>query len=336
MRGLEHVEQSSTPAQTGSDQSGSDQSGSDQTGRDQLSGELETLITESVNESYRDLDTWSTAELVRAMNAEDALVPQAVAMAQAEITRAIDGIADRLADGGRLFYLGAGTPGRLGVLDASEIPPTFGVGPDLVVGVIAGGSRAIQHAVENAEDQGGQAAADLTELQVTAADAVVGIAASGRTPYVVGGLQWARDQGAFTVAVSSNPDAAASKVAEIGIEVVVGPEFITGSTRLKAGTAQKMVLNMISTIAMVRLGKTYGNLMVDLKVSNDKLRSRAERTVILATGTSPENARDALASVNGSVKEAILVISTGLPADQARERLRRHQGFLRAAIESHD
>lgn len=321
MRGLEPVEQSSTPAPTD---------------RDEISGELETLITESVNESYRDLDTWSTAELVRAMNAEDALVPQAVAMAQAEITQAIDGVADRLARGGRLLYLGAGTPGRLGVLDASEIPPTFGVGPDLVVGVIAGGSRAIQHAVENAEDQSGQAADDLSALGVTAADAVVGIAASGRTPYVVGGLEWARNAGAFTVAVSSNPDAAASHVAEVGIEVVVGPEFITGSTRLKAGTAQKMVLNMISTIAMVRLGKTYGNLMVDLKVSNDKLRSRAERTVVLATGASEQQAREALAAADGSVKEAILVVSTGLSAEDARERLKRHNGFLRAAIQSQD
>ncbi|GAA2095674.1 N-acetylmuramic acid 6-phosphate etherase [Microlunatus panaciterrae] len=299
--------------------------------REQVRGELDLLITESVNEAYRDLDTWSTTDLVRAMNAEDQQVPQAVAAAEVEIAAAVDGVAERIANGGRLLYVGAGTPGRLGVLDASEIPPTFGVSPDLVVGVIAGGTVAIQHAVENAEDRADQGAADLEALGVGPKDAVVGIAASGRTPYVLGALQYAREAGAFTVAVSSNPGSTASSVAEVGIEVVVGPEFITGSTRLKAGTAQKLVLNMISTLAMIRLGKTYGNLMVDLQATNDKLRSRALRTVMLATGASAEVARTTLDTVQGSVKEAILVIKTGLAPAEARDLLARHGGRLRAA-----
>jgi N-acetylmuramic acid 6-phosphate etherase len=282
-------------------------------------------------EGQRDLDTLSTARLVTLMNQHDESVPPAVAAVLPTIATAIDDIAERMRDGGRLIYIGAGTPGRLGIVDASECPPTFNVDPSLVVGIIAGGDGAIRIAVENAEDDPQGGADALAEIGLSAGDVVVGISASGRTPYVVGALEYAVGVGALTVALACNSRSTIGRVADHSIEVVVGPELIAGSTRLKAGTAQKLVLNMISTIAMIRLGKTYGNIMVDLRATNEKLRARAERTVMLVTDCSPTEAADALTRSEGSVKTAILMLLRGLGADEARASIASAHS-LRAAL----
>ncbi|MCX7523358.1 N-acetylmuramic acid 6-phosphate etherase [Microbacterium sp. STN6] len=302
--------------------------------RAQLRSQLAGLSTESVNDELRDLDTLPTSQLVASMNAQDAEAPVAVARESQNIATAIDGISERLAHGGRLIYVGAGTPGRLGVLDASECPPTFGTDPSLVVGLIAGGDAALRTAIENAEDDGAAAIRQLSELRLSHADAVVGISASGRTPYVVAALGHAREVGAFTVGVACNRHSPVGEAAEVRIEVEVGPEFITGSTRLKAGTAQKLVLNMISTITMVRLGKTYGNTMVDLRATNEKLRARAEATVMRVAEVDAAPAARALAEADGSLKEAIMMLRTGLPYAEARAVLAAHGGYLRRAIEA--
>lgn len=301
---------------------------------DTLRRQLATMATESINENTTEIDRVSTIEQVRLMNAEDAQVAAAVAQCSAEIAQVIDAVAERMGAGGRLIYVGAGTAGRMGVLDASEIPPTFGLDPDRVVGVIAGGRHAIESSVEDAEDRADVGAQDLAGLAVGPTDAVIGIAASGRTPYVIGALEHACGVGAYTAALSCNAGAAISAAAQTGIEVVVGPEVITGSTRLKAGTAQKMVLNMISTLTMIKLGKTFGNLMVDVKASNDKLRRRSERLVMSATGTDAATARSTLDSVDQSVKTAILVLSTHLDPATAASLLAEHDGYLRTAIEA--
>ncbi|WP_086832356.1 N-acetylmuramic acid 6-phosphate etherase, partial [Streptomyces sp. NRRL B-24572] len=227
---------------------------------------------------------------------------------------------------------GAGTAGRLGVLDASECPPTFNTDPSQVVGLIAGGPSAMVKAVEGAEDSKELAVADLTALGLTADDTVVGISASGRTPYAVGAVEHARAHGALTIGLSCNADSALAAAAEHGIEVVPGPELLTGSTRLKAGTAQKLVLNMISTITMIRLGKTYGNLMVDVRASNDKLQARSRRIVALATGAPDEQIETALAAADGEVKTAILMILADVDAETAEQRLTASRGHLRAAL----
>lgn len=301
---------------------------------DAVRDEIKGLATERVNERYSTLDEWSTLRLVQAMNDEDAGVAHAVAEAAEPIAEAVDAIAARMAEGGRLLYLGAGTPGRLGVLDASEIPPTFGLSPDRVVGVIAGGDTAIRTAVEGAEDDADLGAHDVSSREVGSHDAVVGISASGRTPYVLGALREAADRGALTVGLSCNSDSPLGAAADIAIEVVVGPELVSGSTRLKAGTAQKMVLNMLSTLTMIRRGKTYGNLMVDVQITNAKLRARAERTVALATGCELDEAARALSEADCSVKLAILLILSGLPVNAARKHLDDADGFLRTALES--
>ncbi|XAS64165.1 N-acetylmuramic acid 6-phosphate etherase [Pseudarthrobacter sp. So.54] len=303
-----------------------------QPGHADLRESLATLPTEQVNDRHPDLDMLSTADLVRAMNEEDAAVAAAVDRAGTAIAAAIDGIVSRMSTGGRLIYIGAGTAGRMGVLDASEAPPTFGTSPEQVVGIIAGGSGAIHAAVENAEDDAGAGAADLRDLGLSAADAVIGISASGRTPYVLGAINYASSVGAFTAGLSCNPGSALGRAGDVAIDVVVGPEILTGSTRLKAGTAQKMVLNMLSTITMVRLGKTYRNLMVDMQATNEKLRARAERTVMLATQASAAEAAHALNAVDGSVKAAILMLLTDLEAGTARQLLTEHRGFITAAI----
>lgn len=299
-----------------------------------LRSELAGLITEASNPELGLLDTMSTSELVAAMNAQDAGVAAAVGLAGANIIRTVDAVTAKLAAGGRLLYLGAGTAGRMGVLDASECPPTFGTPPEMVVGIIAGGSKAVEQAVENAEDDFEAGARDIRDAGVSAADAVVGISASGRTPYVIGALKQANSQGAFTAALACNPGSAIGHVAKVAIEVAVGPEFVAGSTRLKSGTAQKLVLNMISTLSMVKLGKTYGNLMVDLQATNAKLRARSQRTVQQATGADPAAAAEALESVGGSVKAAILVLLTDVPPGQAAAALEQAGGFLRQAIKA--
>lgn len=293
---------------------------------------LGELATESVNDTHGDFDLLPTEAQLAAMQEESAQAVAAVSDCAPQIAAAIDAIVPRLRAGGRLVYVGAGTAGRMGVLDASEIPPTFGTDPSLVVGVIAGGEVALRSAVEDAEDDADRGAADLDAIGLTAADAVVGISASGRTPYVVGALEHAGAIGALTVGLSCNAGSRIGEVADLAIETVVGPEIVAGSTRLKGGTAQKLVLNAISTIAMVRLGKVHGNLMVDVQATNAKLRARAERIVMLATGVDAAAASAALESVGGSVKAAILVTITGVTPDDAIARLASHDGVLRDAL----
>jgi N-acetylmuramic acid 6-phosphate etherase len=301
-----------------------------------LRAELDVLTTEAADPRHHQLDTYSTAELVRAMTAEEALVPAAIDRAGPQIAAAVDAIVERMRRGGRLIYLGAGTAGRMGVLDASECPPTFGTDPSLVIGIIAGGAGAIRHAVEDAEDDTEAGALDLADLGLRDADTVVGLSASGRTPYVVAALEFARGVGALTVAVACNTDSETSRVAELTIDIVVGPELLTGSTRLKSGSAQKLVCNALSTLTMIRLGKTYGNLMVNMQATNAKLRARAERTIMLATEVDGATAAAALAAADGSLKEAILMLCTGVDLTEAVRLLERHDGFLRAAIAAAD
>ena len=298
----------------------------------ELQAQLSNLTTEAYRPDLAEIDRQPTLEIARTMNREDTAVPTAVAAQLPQIAAAIDGAAERMARGGRLLYLGTGTAGRLGVLDASECPPTFNTDPQEVIGLIAGGPDAMATAVEGAEDSKELAASDLDGLGVNADDVVVGISASGRTPYAVGAVEHARRLGALTIGLSCNAGSPLGSAAEHGIEVVVGPELITGSTRLKAGTAQKLVLNMISTISMIRLGKTYGNLMVDVRASNDKLRARSRRIVALATGAGAEIVEDALSATGGEVKNAILTILGEVDATTAARLLDDSRGQLRAAL----
>lgn len=298
----------------------------------ELQAQLSSLTTEAYRPDLADIDRRSTLDIARIMNREDAAVPSAVATQLPQIAAAIDGAAERMARGGRLIYLGAGTAGRLGVLDASECPPTFNTEPEEVIGLIAGGPDAMAVAVEGAEDSKELAASDLDGLGVGADDVVVGISASGRTPYAVGAVEHARRLGALTVGLSCNSGSPLGAAAEHAIEVVVGPELITGSTRLKAGTAQKLVLNMISTISMIRLGKTYGNLMVDVRASNEKLRARSRRIVALATGAPEDVVERALTETGGEVKNAILTVLGKVDAATAARLLDASHGHLRAAL----
>lgn len=302
--------------------------------RDELRDELSTLVTESIDDSLRDLDLQSTHALVLAMSEQDRDVPDAVGAAAPAIAAAVDAITERLRGGGRLIYIGAGTSGRLGILDASECPPTFGTDPGLVIGLIAGGPEAIRSAVENAEDDAAAGARDLDDVSLSARDAVVGISSSGRTPYVLGALARANEVGALSVSIACNPGSRIAALAQLPIDVVVGPEFLAGSTRLKAGTATKLVLNMLSTLTMVRLGKTYGNTMVDLRVTNGKLAARAERLVMSLTGAEAPEARRALADAAGSVREAVLSTLGGVTTAQARTLLEAHDGRLRSALDA--
>ncbi|WP_037910653.1 N-acetylmuramic acid 6-phosphate etherase [Actinacidiphila yeochonensis] len=300
-----------------------------------LRRELETLTTEAFRPDLAEIDRLTTLDIARIMNGEDQSVPAAVAGELPRIAAAIDGIAERMARGGRLVYAGAGTAGRLGVLDASECPPTFNTTPGgEVVGLIAGGPQAIITSIEGAEDSPELAAADLRQLGVTAADTVVGVSASGRTPYAVGAVEYARSVGALTVGLACNAGSPLAAAADHGIEVVVGAEIVSGSTRLKAGTAQKLVLNMLSTITMIRLGKTYGNLMVDVRASNEKLRARSRRIVALATGAPDEAIEEALTATDGEVKPAILTLLAQVDAGTAARLLAESGGHLRAALEA--
>ncbi|OKJ15784.1 N-acetylmuramic acid 6-phosphate etherase [Kitasatospora sp. CB01950] len=291
------------------------------------------LATEARRPEHADIDLLPTLEIARLMNAEDRTVPDAVAATLPAITAAVDAIAERMGRGGRLIHAGAGTAGRLGVLDAAECPPTFNTGPGLIVGLIAGGPEAFTAAVENAEDDRAAAVADLDALQLTAADTVVGISASGRTPYAVAAVEHARALGALTVGLSGNRDSPLATAADHGIEIVTGPELLAGSTRLKAGTAQKLVLNMISTITMIRLGKTYGNLMVDLRATNEKLRDRSRRIVALATDAEPHAVAAALDATDGKVKDAVLLLLADIDAATAAALLARRGGRLRDAVQ---
>ncbi|MFI1678910.1 N-acetylmuramic acid 6-phosphate etherase [Streptomyces sp. NPDC020607] len=301
----------------------------------ELRAQLATLTTEAFRPELSEIDRLPTEEIAKIMNGEDASVATAVAEQLSAIAAAIDGTAERMARGGRLIYAGAGTAGRLGVLDASECPPTFNTDPSDVVGLIAGGPSAMVKAVEGAEDSKELAAEDLEDLNLTEDDVVVGISASGRTPYAIGAVEYARSHyGALTIGLSCNADSALAAAAEHGIEVVVGPELLTGSTRLKAGTAQKLVLNMLSTITMIRLGKTYGNLMVDVRASNEKLRARSRRIVALATGASDEEIEAALTATDGEVKNAILTILGEVDGPTAATLLATSAGHLRAALDN--
>jgi N-acetylmuramic acid 6-phosphate etherase len=281
--------------------------------------QLGALTTEGRRAGSADLDRRSSVDLVLGMNDEDAGVPAAVRAAAAAIAATADAVAERVRGGGRIIYVGAGTAGRVGQQDAAELPPTFGLDRDRSIGLLAGGAAAATVAQENVEDDEDAGTAAIDELGVDAADAVIGIAASGRTPYTIAATRRARELGAFTAAVVCNEGSALAAAAEIAIEVVVGPEFITGSTRLKAGTAQKLVLNTISTVAMVRSGKTYGDLMIDVRPSNAKLRVRARRIVAQATGCDDDTSATALNAADGDIRTAVVLLLTGLPvADAAR------------------
>jgi N-acetylmuramic acid 6-phosphate etherase len=294
---------------------------------------LGKLKTEESNPESERLDAMSPLEIVRLMNRQDHLVVEAVAAMQEIIARSIERIAERLSNGGRLVYTGAGTSGRLGVLDASECPPTFRTDPAMVVGVIAGGRDALTRAIEGAEDSPEEGAADLEELKVGAADVVVGIATSGRTPYVLGALQWARQQGACTIGIACNRESPMEPLVDEMVVLDVGPEILSGSTRLKSGTATKMVLNMLSTATMVQLGKTFGHWMVDLKPSNQKLRARSIRMIQLLGEVDAEKAEELLDRCDGEVKTAVVAARANLPPEMARGRLRDAGGHLRRAIE---
>ena len=307
-----------------------------------MTDQLDDLLTEQVDDRYAGLDTASVGELALLMNEADAGVPDAVRAALPQIVPAIEGIADRLSGGGRLFYVGAGTAGRMGALDASECPPTFSTPPDLVRALVAGGPEALSTAREGVEDDTVAGELAVADGGVGAGDAVVGISASGRTPYVLAAVRAAGDRGALTVGLCSNTGAPLSAAVQLPIEVLVGPEMLAGSTRLKAGTAQKLVLNMISTITMVRLGKTYGNLMVDVRVTNVKLRDRAVRIIRRVTGASRADAETALDAAGLDVKTAILLLrrpptGAGGGTDdgaEARRRLAASGGRLRLALEA--
>jgi len=298
-----------------------------------MSENLQELQTEMRNQASERLDQMSALETVTLMNEEDQKVALAVKAALGDVAKAVEVIAGALQRGGRLLYFGAGTSGRLGVLDASECPPTFGTPPGMVQGVIAGGPAALVEAIEGAEDSMELGREDVQRIGVTSQDVVVGIAASGRTPYVIGVLEEARHRQAKTIALSCNPEPDISQGVDIAINLIVGPEVVTGSTRLKAGTATKMVLNMLTTASMVQLGKVYGNLMVHLQATNQKLRVRAKQMVMQATGAGSEEAERLIAEASGDVRVAIVMKLAGLTKEQAAQRLHRAAGRVRQAIE---
>lgn len=291
--------------------------------------EINKLSTEGINERTEDLDILPIYEALKIMNEEDQKVALAVEKELGQIEKAVTVIIEAFNRGGRLIYMGAGTSGRLGVLDAVECPPTFATPPEMVVGLIAGGEKAFVKAVEGAEDSEEMGEKDLKDLNLNKEDVVLGIAASGRTPYVIGGLAYARQVGCKTIALACNPDSQIGAASDIAIEVVVGPEVLSGSTRLKAGTAQKMVLNMISTISMVGIGKAYKNLMVDVQLNNLKLRQRAENIIMAATEVERGVAKAVLEEAEGSVKLAITMILFNYKKEEAREKLAQAKGHIR-------
>ncbi|GIA28997.1 TPA: N-acetylmuramic acid 6-phosphate etherase [Vibrio cholerae] len=303
---------------------------------DALIAALSHLVSEGRNPDTMDIDLLSSQEIVERLNQQDKQVPLAVEAVLPQIAQAVDKITAAFKQGGRLIYLGAGTSGRLGVLDASECPPTFGVSDQMVIGLIAGGKEAMFTAQEGAEDNATLGAHDLQQIDFSSKDVLVGIAASGRTPYVIGALEYANDLGATTIALSCNPDSPIADIAQIAISPVVGPEALTGSTRLKSGTAQKLVLNMLTTASMIRLGKSYQNLMVDVRATNRKLIARAVRIVMQATDCQREEAEALLKESHNNAKLAILMHLTGMNYEQATAKLSQSDGFLRRAMEEHE
>ncbi|MGB9808877.1 MAG: N-acetylmuramic acid 6-phosphate etherase [Caldanaerobacter sp.] len=297
---------------------------------------LEELITEGRNPNTMDIDRLSTVDMLKKINEEDKKVPLAVEKVIPSIAEAIDRIVPRMKKGGRLIYVGAGTSGRIGILDASECPPTFGVDPGLVIGIIAGGDSAIRNAIESAEDDVEGGRQDLVNIGLTERDSVVGISASGRTPYVIGALKYAKEVGALTIGLFCNENKNVENIVDVMITPIVGPEVIMGSTRMKAGTAQKLVLNMISTGVMIKLGKVYSNLMVDLQASNEKLRERARRMVKLATGAKEDLIERVLNETNYNVKLAILMIVGDMEKEKAQKLLEMADGYIAEAIKLKD
>ncbi|OOF36165.1 N-acetylmuramic acid 6-phosphate etherase [Rodentibacter heidelbergensis] len=297
---------------------------------------LSTLITEQRNPNSMNIDQLSPLEIVRLMNQEDKQVPLAIERVLPQIAQAVERIVCAFQQGGRLVYLGAGTSGRLGVLDASECPPTFGVSGEMVKGIIAGGEQAIRYPIEGAEDNQQAAVEDLQAINFSARDVLVGVAASGRTPYVLGALNYAKQLGATTISIASNPNSPMGQIADISIDTVVGEEVLTGSSRLKSGTAQKLVLNMLSTASMILMGKCYENLMVDVQASNEKLKARAVRIVMQATDCDKTTAEQTLILAEQNAKLAIMMILSGLPKEVAKALLEKEKGFLRKALESRD
>lgn len=295
---------------------------------------LAGLTTEQVNEKTRDIDECSTVEMLRLINEQDAKVPEAVQEEIPDIARAVDLIYGSLKNGGRLFYIGAGTSGRLGVLDSSECPPTYGTDPELVQAYIAGGDIALRTAVEGCEDDASQGEKLVKDCGIRAGDVVVGITASGGAAFVLSAVREAGRLGASTVGVVNNVNSRLSELCDVCITPVVGPEVVVGSTRMKAGTAQKLVLNMLTTCTMIKLGKVYGNLMVDLKASNKKLYDRAKRIICRATGTDPATAAKYLELSGRNTKLAIMMLKTGLDAETSRRELERCGGFLKTAVRS--
>lgn len=293
---------------------------------------LSTLITEQRNPNSINVDSLSALEIVQLMNDEDKQVPLAIEKCLPQIAQAVECIVAAFQQGGRLVYIGAGTSGRLGVLDASECPPTFGVSPEMVKGIIAGGERALRHPIEGAEDSKAQAVVDLQTIQFSSKDVLVGIAASGRTPYVIGALEYAKSLGSVTVSIASNPNSAMANIVDIAIDTVVGPEVLTGSSRLKSGTAQKLVLNMLTTASMILMGKCYQNLMVDVQASNEKLKARAIRIVMQATDCDKALAEETLKQSDQNAKLAIMMILSGLDRAQAETLLEKHHGKLQLAL----
>ena len=293
---------------------------------------LSTLITEQRNPNSMHVDSLSALEIVQLMNKEDKQVPLAIEKCLPQIAQAVECIVAAFQQGGRLVYIGAGTSGRLGVLDASECPPTFGVSPEMVKGIIAGGERALRHPIEGAEDSKTHAVVDLQTIQFSSKDVLVGIAASGRTPYVIGALEYAKSLGSVTVSIASNPNSAMANIVDIAIDTVVGPEVLTGSSRLKSGTAQKLVLNMLTTASMILMGKCYQNLMVDVQASNEKLKARAIRIVMQATDCDKALAEETLKQADQNAKLAIMMILSGLDRAQAETLLEKHHGKLQLAL----
>lgn len=294
---------------------------------------IATLTTEVRNMNTINIDNMSTGEILQLINREDMTVANSVQKVLPEIEMTVTAVYNSLKQGGKLFYVGAGTSGRIGILDAVECPPTFSTPPELVQAVMAGGIKAIEKAVEGAEDDEQLAAKDLEERNITELDVVVGIAASGRTPYVIGALKYAKSIGATTVSLSSNEKSDISKYADVNIEVITGPEILTGSTRMKAATAHKLILNMITTTSMIKIGKVYENLMIDLKVSNHKLKERAKNIISTITDVPYQKAEEVLEKANYEVKPAIIMIKTGVTLQDAKMYLEQANGYVRKAIE---